>query len=241
MTLPLSKPLWKLVPVLQMVQFPWRFNVVLTVATTALTALAVYSFKRTTTVWYRKKSSIGVWLLILIILSGFCMVYFNIERLAFDSKTLQKMSQDAPEYRPKWVSEEIFERYLVQELSNNLPQAKITTGQGSLAIEKWQPRKILLETNAQTNVTVTLHQLYYPGWTARLDGKKQLIMEPSQPEGLLRVEIPKGQHKVNITLDAGIKEHLGQAISTVSALILLLTLPFPKLKYLRNRSHGYTH
>ena len=241
MTLPLSKPLWKLLPVLQMIQFPWRFNVVLTVATTALTALAVYSFKRTTTVWYRKKSSIGIWLLILIILSGFCMVYFNIERLAFDSKTLQKMSQDAPEYRPKWVPEEIFEQYLVQELSNNLPQAKITTGQGSLAIEKWQPRKIILETNAQTNVTVTLHQLYYPGWTARLDGKKQLIMEPSQPEGLLRVEIPKGQHKVNITLDAGIKEHLGQAISTVSALILLLTLPFPKLRYLRNRSHGYTH
>ncbi len=241
MTLPLSKPLWKLVPVLQMIQFPWRFNVVLTVATTALTALAVYSFKRTTTAWYKKISSITVWLLIIIILSGFCMAYYKIERLAFDSKTRQKMSQDAPEYRPKWVSEEIFEQYLVQKLSNNLPKAKITTGKGIVSIENWQPRKIILETNSKTNVKVTLHQLYYPGWTARLDGsKKQLIMEPSQPEGLLRLEIPKGQHKVKITLNAGIKEHLGQAISIVSALILLLlTLPYSKLKYLIPKSRSY--
>ncbi|WP_346292309.1 hypothetical protein [Sphaerothrix gracilis] len=41
MMLPISYPIWFLMPIWQKVQFPWRFNVVLTVAAIALVALAI--------------------------------------------------------------------------------------------------------------------------------------------------------------------------------------------------------
>jgi hypothetical protein len=41
MMLPLSQPIWMVLPPLQKVQFPWRFGTVLTVATTALLALGL--------------------------------------------------------------------------------------------------------------------------------------------------------------------------------------------------------
>lgn len=228
MTLPLSKPLWKLFTVIQVIQFPWRFNVVLTVATTALITLACYSFKPTS-ILHQKKALIGIGLLFMLISSGFAMANHNIERLNFDQKTAIKMSQDAPEYRPKWVSKKIFDQYLIHKVAEDSPQAQITKGEGSLSIKKWQARNIILQTNATTNLEITIEQLYYPGWIARVDNK-QLSVEPSQPEGLLRLAIPSGRHQVQIILEAGLKERLGKAISTASALILLLLfLPLPRL------------
>lgn len=234
MTLPLSKPLWWLFTVLQVIQFPWRFNIVLTVATTALITLGCYSFKPKS-IWQQKQALIAIALLIILILSGFAMAYHNIERLKFDQKAVIKMSQDAPEYRPKWVAKKLFTENLVHQLAKNTAEAKITKGQGSLAITKWQPRNIILETNAQTNIEITLKQFYYPGWTARVDYRK-ISAQPSQPEGLVKLEIPSGKHQVKITLEAGLKERLGQAISTASFLILLmLFLPFPGLIKSRER------
>ncbi|HAC65695.1 MAG TPA: hypothetical protein DCF68_19725, partial [Cyanothece sp. UBA12306] len=45
MMLPLSELLWELVPIIQRIQFPWRFNTILTVANTILLALAIDTIK----------------------------------------------------------------------------------------------------------------------------------------------------------------------------------------------------
>ena len=46
MMLPLSQPIWYLVPVIQRLQFPWRFNTVLTIAIATLIALGLSSFRQ---------------------------------------------------------------------------------------------------------------------------------------------------------------------------------------------------
>ena len=40
-----SRPFWLIFPVVQKIQFPWRFNAILSLATTALLALSIYSFR----------------------------------------------------------------------------------------------------------------------------------------------------------------------------------------------------
>ena len=45
MTLPLSKFVWYILPVIQKIQFPWRFNSILTVATVGLFALTISQLK----------------------------------------------------------------------------------------------------------------------------------------------------------------------------------------------------
>lgn len=232
MILPLSKPIWQLFPILQIIQFPWRFNVVLTVATTALITLGVYVFHKITQGWQKNVLVFGMLLLTSTILTSVGMMDTHVHRLTFNSDSVIRMSQDASEYRPKWVAAEIFDRSLVYELGKNLPNAKVTTGEGSVSIKQWQPRKIVLQTNAKTDVTVTLKQFYYPGWTARLTSKlKQLPVEPSPREGLLRVKVPQGQYTIRVTLDAGWQERLGQVMSAVCALIVvLLALPFRRVQ-----------
>jgi hypothetical protein len=41
-----SRPIWLIFPVVQKIQFPWRFNAILSLATAALLALSIYSFRK---------------------------------------------------------------------------------------------------------------------------------------------------------------------------------------------------
>ncbi len=96
-------------------------------------------------------------------------------------------------------------------------------GQGNLSIEQWKPRQIILQADAVSDISLTLSQFYYPGWTARLlDSSRVLAVQPS-PEGLLRVAVPKGKHEVIVTLDAGKEERAAQVISAVSAIVALFS------------------
>jgi hypothetical protein len=217
---------------LQKVQFPWRFHVVLTVATTALIAAAIYSLNQTGRSFSKRISTIGGLLLITTLFSGFIITYINLDVLNLDVKRGFLLSVDAPEYRPAWSSKEVFEQYVTSLAGKDSPKVEVTAGQGSLSIQQWLPRKILLQTNATTDVELTLKQLYYPGWTARIDGTNQLPLTPSQPEGLVRLKVPNGEHQVSVTLEAGIEERLGQVISAVCiVLVLLLIFGFCKVNW----------
>ena len=284
MTLPISKPVWDLLPVVQIVAFPWRFNTVLTVATTALLALAVSSLnpviflnKKPLVVaillvtslllaglqllptqekiqfpWYdntvlilgisafivlaisslkqpvnfsnKKPLVVGILLVTSLLLSSGRAMELKLFRPS-DVDTNLEISMDALEYRPEWVPPEIFEPGTVSKLGKSSAKASVTVGQGSLLVERWKPREIVLQANATTDIWLTINQFYYPGWTARLNGESQLLpVQPLKPEGLLRVGVPSGKHSVIVTLDAGIEERAGQIISAVSAIIALFLM-----------------
>ena len=282
MTLPLSRPVWDALPVVQRIQFSWRFNSILTVASTALLALGISSVRLPVAIT-NKKLAFGVLLLVTLFLSvvevlpvlqeklhfpgtyntvlllvgiaftlwgvsslkqpvafsnqkNLCIVSLLIASLLLSSgivikkrlykvpdnvDTVLQTSMDAAEYRPKWVSPDIFHPNTVSQLGN-LAKATVATGQGSLLIQRWQPRDIVLQTNSTTDLWLNINQFYYPGWTARLDGARSLPLQPSPREGLLRVQVPSGKHTVRVTLDAGIQERSGQISSTISVVALLL-------------------
>lgn len=290
MMLPLSQPIWYLVPVIQRLQFPWRFNTVLTLAITALIALGISSLKQPVDLlnkkvvligfllpaslllsvlevlpllqqrfqlhWYvnsglivvittiiilgisslkvpvnlsnQKKLVIGVLLTTSLLLSSGIIIKIRLCRQVDTvnnalSVPAFKISRDAREYRPKWVSQEIFIKpEELSRLSRSSANASVTVGQGNLLIQRWKPREIVLQVNAITDVWLTINQFYYPGWTARLNGESRLLaVQPSKPEGLLRVRVPSGKREVIVTLDAGVEERAGQIISAVSAISIL--------------------
>ncbi|HEY9847094.1 MAG TPA: hypothetical protein V6D03_12980, partial [Candidatus Caenarcaniphilales bacterium] len=283
MTLPLSRPIWEVIPVVQRISFPWRFNTILTVATTVLFSLAISSLE--SSINFFNKRNLGIFILLIMSLLLTVIQFLPMQRqiqfpwfyntvliiatialltlaicylkkpvnffrqkplvivillttsllltsglvikkrlfMAPDVETALEISMDAAEYRPRWVPRELFESS--SELSKRFAQAQVTSGQGSLLVQQWEPRKIVLQTNATTNIWLTLHQFYYPGWTARLTDNKNksdlLLVEPSKPEGLLRVQVPSGKQEIWLTLDTALEERVGQVLSTVSGLMTL--------------------
>ncbi|MGL6007139.1 hypothetical protein [Aeromonas sobria] len=231
MMLPLSEPLWHLLPPLQLVQFPWRLNLLLVIATVAVVALGVPAYRPWQWLWWT--------VLALTLLSQ--AVYMHESPLTqapqksaldgeFDSK------RSAREYRPKQVPKGMFAPTLLAWKDEFQPA--ITTEQQGISwqILNWQPRQIVLTVDAPAPAKLILHQFDYPGWQAKLDGTLPLTISSTR-NGLIQVWVPAGRHQVTFTLTARWPERLGYGLSLIAGLIWSLLLA-SQIRTLRRQRQG---
>jgi hypothetical protein len=217
MMTPLSKPIVQVFPVLTKIQFPWRFNAVLVVATVALSAIGIFSLRKpytTTVVVITVISSflVASWV--------FVTIWQGIQKSTVDKEPVNRIIERGTfdyNYRPRWSQSDI------RKSAEQTPKVSIDTGIGNVEIRRWKPRDIILEVNTPGSTVLTIGQLYYPGWTAQIMGEPCcLSIQPSKPEGLLSVSMPGGNYEVALRLTVSIQEYAGQMISAVSAVIVLL-------------------
>ncbi len=221
----LSTLVWKLLPVLQNVQFPFRINTVLCVACSALIAFALASPKsqaplRTTALRAGLAISITIWILVYPL--SIWREYIVHPVTAANMAKLTDDNQDVPEYRPRWSERAAFYGLMDElKMGKKIDMVKVIEGRADVNVEKWAPRNIVLRVNAATGATLRLRQFYFPGWRVRVEGGGDLEARPSTPAGLLDVITPAGAHQVTIELTPGRTERWGKYLSAISLLIAL--------------------
>lgn len=213
---PMSQPIWAILPALQRIQFPWRFNAVLLVSVTALIALALPKLQVTP----RQKVTFAIGVLLtsgLLLTNGVAM---KLRLKPIDDPTvvrgIELKKEFALEYRPKWVSPDVFTNEGVAKLAN-LPQPKLT---------EWTPRELSFQSNSKTETWVTLRRFYYPNWFANADSEI-LEVRPAERTGLLQVKVPAGLQQIQVKFAQSIPEILGRITSAIALIIwggLLCTL-----------------
>jgi len=246
----LSAPIWGGISILRKIQFPWRFNAIVSLATTALLALAISSFKKRESYFFKTATALAS-LLILAWLPGTgwavwqAYAFHNADQDEIDYKTREiKQEREVPEYYPRWnlamaemnwegsVDEEEWDRQLnsrfqalvqrVTESGGSLAKARIIEGVGEVNVSSWKPGEIRLQTNSATGMRLVVSQFYYPNWSAQLFSDRQTIgVEPSQPDGLISLWIPRGEHQVLLQLEQSSAETVGQIISVTSIAVVL--------------------
>ncbi len=218
MMLPPSQPLWSLLPPLQRVQFPWRLNLVLALATVAVVALGTQPHRLWQGLWW------GVFLLTL--LSTLAYVRHapltqapGREAMAFefDSK------RSAREYRPRQVPGGMFAPTLLAWKEEFQPPVSAEPPGAIWTLTRWQPRALALEIKARVPTRLVLHQYHYPGWEARLDGHLTLTVSANR-QGLMQLWVPAGHHSLTLTLAARWPERTGNALSLLGWLAWLWLL-----------------
>ena len=244
-----SDPVWRLVPVLQKVQFPWRFQLVLCLAVAGAVAAAAGSLRR-------GFASVNRRALVFASLIAGCWVYFwagaalraypDLPRpYQLNEHNLRwlERSRDAPEYRPALAlsnAEDDIETIL-QNFCGDLrrePRACVAEGQGTVTVTRAAPRSLELRAESAGGLTFRVTQFHFPGWTATLDGRPHPL-SAARPDGLLLLNAPAGTHTIKLTLEPTTPERVGLVITIASALLLLLpparTL-LPKLRRPRRRA-----
>lgn len=133
-----------------------------------------------------------------------------------------------PEYRPRWVSKQIFDlgapwktENLIN-MSTQIQSTPVAQGVGQVKTTTLLPRKIYLDVDASTKSVLNIPQFYYSGWTATIQGGQQPLKTVSSNEGILQVVVPPGRHSVVVKLEAGEEERTSQLISGLSAFIALV-------------------
>jgi uncharacterized membrane protein len=212
----IAEPLFRHIPMAQVIQFPMRLNIVIDMALAALAALLSE----------RMEASGRRAILIACAALGLAheavpivLKHFDIDRTYWAN--VDGCEFDNSDYRPA-AAAAWFCGNPVSPLQKD-PSAKAwLAGTGSIAVDRWRSRRIALTIDASAATTLYVAQFAYPGWTARLDDGTPVATATSS-DGILSFAVPAGRHEIDVDLMPRRPELIGQWIS-LGALLLIAAL-----------------
>jgi 6-pyruvoyl-tetrahydropterin synthase related domain len=214
---PLARPVWEGLPLLQQVQFPYRFGTIATLAATALAAAGAAGLRREGARIPMVALTAGLGL------AGLCVVSTAIplrhqltDPTALTPERRHTLDLKLEDYfLPRWAGADVRGRLK--------RDAQVIEGAGVVTVTSWQPRAIGLLVQAEDLAVVRIGQFYYAGWRAMVDGAPVAVV-PSTRDGLLQLTVPSGRHEVLLSLVPGNAEQWGWMLSGITALLLVAIL-----------------
>lgn len=207
--------IWESLPLLQAVQFPWRFLFMPLVLTPLLATTALYHLVRSPKLRY------------FIMVTFLCLGFLNIRNYKNPMKFLDNveftdlyrlyLNKTSTTFRteilPKWSGPA--ERFKTGELLVN---------SGNMTIDSLthNPLKINVTINNKPDSSegrVTILRNYYPAWVVTMDNSKKLKVEPTA-DGMIMLKPELGIHKYEIKIKNTNLESLSNALSALSVVIL---------------------
>jgi hypothetical protein len=235
MTTPLSKLIYKLIPILQAIQFPYRFNTALTIAAAAVITLGVSSIKRPFTPYTFVVVPCAS-LLFIAWIGVTCFTMWQGYSSHRDAAEIMQTRQEimglgleTSEYHPRWMQSS-FNKEMLHELlgkigedNQHVVQARIPDESAQISVKQWEPREISMNIELKKDAVLTVSQFYFPGWTVKSspDATPSPSVIPSTPDGLLAIPLTAGQHQISLQLKKSAPERIGQMVSLGSALTAL--------------------
>ncbi len=232
---PFTNFLWRLLPELQFVQFPWRWLEQLAVAFAFFVAAAMAGVRRRWVPWLA-----GVAVFVAIAAAAAAMI----QTAWWDSGDVPSMFaaihsgggyRGTDEYDPVGC-----DRYELPgdpddtervEGVSSLPAQQVETLDAEsgevipasgvkIHVEKWSAENRDFTAEAPQPVTLAVRLLNYPAWDVRVDGAG-VRLGMVHDTGQMLVPIPQGAHRVSIRFRRTWDRLTGDAISIISAISLL--------------------
>ena len=229
MATPLSTPAWERFSILAFIQYPWRFLLLSTFTTSLLAGIVASSLLKK----FQKSTQMVIIVLFSIITMITNLNYIKpstyLPKTIFDLNSPQRaqpkdpMSGLEPGYLPVFV----------REISPDRPQgaAGLVSGDAAIrtTVDNIIEKRVSIE--AKTDIVMRFFVHYFPGWQAKLGdtSPRLLAINPDNPEGFIDITVPKGSHTVNLRFTRTPARDLGDFISLVTLVILLVLLIKPKV------------
>jgi hypothetical protein len=215
MTLPLSQPLWQVIPKLSEVQFPWRWLSVTSLTGSVLVAASIPHWLELFKSRIRPIYAIPA-------LGVVFSLIFIATQIIWDSDYMTRQEFDS--FLPKTRAAVSFKDWLpvdAHELAE-LPKMteNVTTDSRLVKVEAWEPEYRRFTVSQGTAAQARVKTFYYPNWRASADGST-LSVQPS-PEGVMLVDIPDRATTVEITFRDPLKVRITSWVSAVSWIALFL-------------------
>lgn len=212
MTTRLSAPIWRIVPGLSFLFYPWRWLVIGSLGAALVPVFAMSRLKGEL-----KWRALKIVALVVAIIFNLAIGLLMIWRAPHDPKGLEEglLRRDTREYRPVW-----WDGQLRSELWRT--PARVDSGDCDVVALDDVGIKQSYSVTATTESVITLRPLYFPGWVAAVDGKRVTI-RPSE-EGNIQLTVEPDTHALTLAFEDTWPRSLGKAVSAVSCLILICVL-----------------
>lgn len=214
MTLPLSQPLWQVIPKLTEVQFPWRWLAVTSLTGSVLLAAAIPHWLALFKTRIRP-------LYFLPALGVVFSLIFIATQIVWDSDYMPRREFDLflPSIRgavsfKDWLPVEARELTELPTMTDN-----VMIPARPVIVEAWAPERRRFTVSEGAAAQARLKTFYYPNWKASADGSALNVQ--SSPEGVMLVNIPDRATTVEMTFQEPLKVRIAGWVSAVAVLLVL--------------------
>jgi len=224
---PAAKPIWDALPLVGLVQFPWRLLAVVVVTLPLLVGAGVYWLEQ----WGSDGASAMPGPYVYVVALAVVLASYPYARpellpvrpedesplavMAFelkypDMRGMTRWSQRLPANEDS----PLIAQYLA---GAPLERAVIAEGQGAILEQQSAAASASAHVRADGSVRLRFYTYYFPGWRATVDGKPvEIAIEP--PNGLINVSLPPGDHQVRLRFGS---TPLRRASAAISILVLV--------------------
>lgn len=198
--------LWRMVGVLQLIQYPWRLLAIFLPVVAFFAGFAAQHTKR----------FVGVGLCVLAVIVAFSYTRPVTYEPRADQHYLtrpeftQGTSSMGNTFSTRWT-----------DWKQVLPEQRIEfiEGEGSYMATVTRPLEYRGKVASASDAKIRAHILYYPGWTVYIDGQKAHV--EYETDGLISFAVPKGEH----TADIVFQETSVRIIANILSCLGLFSLP----------------
>lgn len=188
-----SSFLWQNLPLLPYFQFPWRFLIM----ATFLMPIFIIVFEKF------KFQKIVIFAIITLVIILNVLNFRPQDFLGREDGYYLNRYIPVPVASSEYLN--IAEEYLRLSKDTEVRPDKnyplVTSGDGEIKnITKFNDLNVLIETSSEGKMVINFNKYMFPGWTAKIDGGEVKIT-PGSPFGQINVEVPKGEHQVQIKFE----------------------------------------
>jgi uncharacterized membrane protein len=223
LTIPLSSFVWKYTPGFSNLQFPWRWLLFSGLSVSIIGGVLIVNFRG-------KLRGVLIFILSLPLFLSFFIILKPFPLADIDFWREHSVAYSPFEYRPIWVKNP-------KMILPPTEKVQIKKGNGSIDIVDWKSNQRLLSTKGITPLILRFSTFYYPGWEARIDGKRCGIMI-EKDSGSMVIEVPEGRHEIELSFKDTSVRYYGRVISIISLILVfsvyLYEILNPKNKSLRH-------
>lgn len=223
--LPVSGSIWKMIPLLQKFQFPWRFLSISVFSAGTIGALVVYSFANER---IKRVILILVVTLSLILTKDYWNAKGFLQKPEVFYSGIYNSTTDTGESSPIW-SVRFMEKRPIDTI-------EIVEGKASIKKVSRKPNYHKYEIVSKGRSRIRENTLYFPGWKIYVDGQEEREIQFQDPRhrGLMTFYISSGKHSVDIIFRETKLRKVANLISVLSfGILVLLGVGFHKRQWLK--------
>jgi hypothetical protein len=230
---PAAVALWRAVPVIEVVQFPWRLLALATFTLSALGGLVIWQLGRESSLLPNLCADGGGVLVValLVCFAGFAYsrpaALQPIEPWREDGRAVMQFEREHPDMlgytrfvEERFTDSPLADQYLAAEFSNTaLERLAVSSGEGEVLRSYSLGHAFGGEVAMVSPGTVQVRLFEFPGWQISVDGAP-VAHRVSPPYGLIELDLLEGRHRIDLWMGTTPPRTAGAATTAVTLFIL---------------------